>query len=248
MLELRPEDILHKSYLNRLLIEIIDQPVLAHNLAFKGGSCAAMLGYLDRFSVDLDFDIVKNADETVLRNEFHQVFDHLGLKMTGEFDKVLFFQLRYPSDPGKRNTLKISGSNLVVNANKYKVQYFVEIDRLMNSQTIETMFANKLVAVTDRYEMHKAIAGRDIYDIHYFFIHGYSYHAPIIRERTGLEPKEYFEKLIDFINKHVTQTIINEDLNTLLPISQFQQIRRILLPETLALLYQEQKRLEAQAK
>jgi predicted nucleotidyltransferase component of viral defense system len=91
MLDLGPEDILPKSYLYRLLMEIIDRPVLAHNLAFKGGTCASMLGYLDRFSIDLDFDVLKNADEIILGNEFHQVFDHLGLKITGEFDKVLFF-------------------------------------------------------------------------------------------------------------------------------------------------------------
>ena len=226
-------------------MEIIDRPMLAHNLAFKGGTCASMLGYLDRFSVDLDFDILKNADEIVLRNEFHQVFDHLGFKITGEFDKVLFFQLRYPNDPGKRNALKVGGSKLAVKSNQYKVQYFPEIDRLMNSQTIETMFANKLVAVTDRYELHQTIAGRDIYDIHHFLIHGYSYHAAIIQERTGLEPKEYFGKLIDFIKEHVNQTIINADLNTLLPNHRFQQIRKILLPETLSLLMREQKRLEA---
>ena len=58
MIDIRPEDIIHKSYLNRLLMEIIDRPVLSHNLAFKGGTCAAMLGYLDRFSVDLDFDVL----------------------------------------------------------------------------------------------------------------------------------------------------------------------------------------------
>ncbi|HBG75112.1 MAG: hypothetical protein A2X25_14485 [Chloroflexi bacterium GWB2_49_20] len=244
MLELRPEDILHKSYLNRLLMEIIDRPVLAHNLAFKGGTCANMLGYLDRYSVDLDFDVLKNADEIILRNEFHQVFDYLGLKISGEFDKVLFFQLRYPNDPGKRNSMKISGSNLVVNANQYKVQYFTEVDRLMNSQTIETMFANKLVAVTDRFELHQTIAGRDIYDIHNFFIHGYSYHTPVIQERTRLEPKDYFRKLIDFIKEHGNQTIINEDLNTLLPNNKFQQIRKILLPETLSILTREQIKLE----
>lgn len=245
MINLRPEDALHKSYLNRLLIEIIDQPIMAHNLAFKGGTCASMLGYLDRFSVDLDFDVLKNADETALRNEFHKVFEYLGLKVTREMDNVLFFQLQYPSDPGKRNTLKVSCSNLIVKVNKYQVQYFAEIDRLMNSQTIETMFANKLVAVTDRYELHQAIAGRDIYDVHYFFVHGYSYHAPVIRERTGLEPKDYFGKLIDFIKEHVNQTIINEDLNTLLPNKLFQQVRKILLPETLSWLTREQKRLES---
>jgi predicted nucleotidyltransferase component of viral defense system len=244
MLDLRPEDSLHKSYLNRLFIEIIDRPKLAHNLAFKGGTCASMLGYLDRFSVDLDFDVLKNADEIALSNEFHQVFDHLGLIMTREFDKLLFFQLRYPNDPGKRNTIKLSGSNLVVNANQYKVQYFPEVDRLMKSQTIETMFANKLVAVIDRYEKHHTIAGRDIYDIHTFLIHGYSYLAEVIQERTGQEPKEYFRILIRFIKEHVNQTILTEDLNTLLPEQQFQKVRKILLPETLALLAREQERLE----
>lgn len=245
MLDLRPEDALHKSYLNRLLIEIIDQPLMAHNLAFKGGTCASMLGYLDRFSVDLDFDVFKDADETALRNEFHKVFDYLGLKVTGELDKVLFFQLWYPSDPGKRNSLKVSVSNLKVNANQYKVQYFTEIDRLMNSQTIETMFANKLVAVMDRYDLHRTIAGRDIYDIHHFFVQGYAYYAPVIQERTGLEPKDYLGKLIGFIKDRVTQTLINEDLNTLLPNNRFQQLRKIMIPETLALLTREQKRLEA---
>jgi len=244
MLDLRPEDILHKSYLNRLLIEIIDRPTLAHNLAFKGGTCSSMLGYLDRFSIDLDFDIIKNANETVLRNEFHQVFDYLGIKITGEFDKVLFFQLRYPNDPGKRNTMKVSCSNLAIKSNQYKVQYFPEIDRLMNSQTIETMFANKLVAITDRYELHQTVAGRDIYDIHNFFVRGYSYHAAVIQERTGFKPQDYFGKLIDFIKEHVNQMIINEDLNALLPNSRFQQIRKILLPETLSLLTRERKRLE----
>ena len=240
MLDLRPEDIIHKSYLNRLLIEIIDRPALSHNLAFKGGTCAGMLGHLDRFSVDLDFDVLKNADEITLREEFHQVFEYLGLTVAEELDRALMFRVRYPSEPGKRNNLKVSASSLPVKANKYQVQYLPEIDRMMTCQTVETMFANKLVAVIDRYNLHGTIAGRDIYDIHHFFIKGYSYHAPIIQERTGLEPGDYLKKLSEFIKKHVTQTIVNEDLNTLLPHKQFQQIRKILIPETLALLEREQ--------
>ncbi len=243
MLDLRPEDIIHKSQLHRLLMEIVDQPLVAQTLAFKGGTCAAMLGYLDRFSVDLDFDVLKGADEVALRKAFHQVFDHLGFRVTLEFDKVLFFQLRYPSSPTKRNTLKVSTSDMSVGSNQYKVQYFPEIDRLINSQTIETMFANKLVAIMDRYAQHKTIAGRDIYDIHHFFVQGYGHHSAVIRERTGLEPKEYFAKLIDLLRKHVTQKIIDEDLNSLLPYKKFQQIRKILIPETLSILAQEQKRL-----
>jgi uncharacterized protein YifN (PemK superfamily) len=243
MLDLRPEDIIHKSTLHRLLMEIVDRPLMAQSLAFKGGSCAAMLGYLDRFSVDLDFDVLEGADEAELRKIFHQVFEQLGFSVTLEFEKVLFFQLRYPSSPGKRNSLRVGASNIRVESNQYKVQYFPEIDRLINSQTIETMFANKLVAVMDRYAQHQTIAGRDIYDIHHFFVQGYAYDGAVIRERTGMEPKEYFGNLIDFIKEHVTQTIINEDLNSLMPSNQFQQVRKILIPETLSILAQEKRRL-----
>ncbi len=239
MIDLRPDDILHKSYLHRLLMEIVDQPLMAQNLAFKGGTCAAMLGFLDRFSVDLDFDVLKGADEAALREVFHQVFNQLGFTVTLEFDKVLFFQLRYPSSPGKRNTLKVSASNIIVKANQYRVQYLPEIDRLMTSQTVETMFANKLVAVTDRYTQHKTIAGRDIYDIHHFFVQGYAYTGAVIQERTGLEPRDYLRQLTDFIKTHVTQTNINEDLSSLLPNRQFQQVRKILIPETISLLERE---------
>jgi len=245
MLDLRPEDIIHKSYLHRLLMEIVDQPLMAQTLAFKGGTCAAMLGYLDRFSVDLDFDVLKDADEAALRKTFHLVFNQLGFSVTLEFDKVLFFQLRYPTGPGKRNTLKISASNIRVETNQYKVQYFPEIDRLINSQTIETMFANKLVAVTDWYTQHKTIAGRDIYDIHHFFVQGYPYNGAVIRERTGMEPREYFGEMIVFIKKRVTQTIINEDLNSLLSNRKFQQVRKILIPETLSMLEREKDKLAA---
>jgi predicted nucleotidyltransferase component of viral defense system len=242
MLDLRPEDILHKSNLHRLLMEVVDQPMLAQALAFKGGTCAAMLGYLDRFSVDLDFDRIKDTDEAELRQHFHQVFAESGFSIMVEFDKVLFFQLRYPSNPGKRSTLKISVNSLRVQANTYKVQYFPEIDRLINSQTIETMFANKLVALMDRYAQHKTIAGRDIYDIHHFFVQGYGYTGAVIQERTGLEPREYFGRLIDFIKENVNQTTINEDLNSLLPNTQFQKVRKILIPETLSLLAHERNK------
>jgi len=242
MLDLRPEDILHKSNLHRLLMEVVDQPVLAQSLAFKGGTCAAMLGYLDRFSVDLDFDLVNAATESDLRPLFHQVFTEAGFSILVEFDKVLFFQLRYPSHPGKRSTLKISVNSLRVRANQYKVQYFPEIDRLINSQTIETMFANKLVALMDRYAQHKTIAGRDIYDIHHFFVQGYGYTAAVIQERTGLESREYFGRLIDFIKENVNQTTINEDLNSLLSNTQFQRVRKILISETLSLLAHERNK------
>lgn len=242
MIALRPEDILHKSYLNRILIEIIDNPLLSQHLAFKGGTCASMLGFLDRFSVDLDFDLLDKVQMTTLRKEFYIIFNQMGLTVAKEYDTVLFSQVKYTNESkSKRNTIKISAHDIPVTANDYSVQYFREIDRLMRSQTIETMFANKLVAVTDRYAKYKTIAGRDIYDIHHYFVQGYKYKGAVIQERTGLNPKDYFASLIAFVKKHITQTVINEDLNTLLPNNRFQQIRKILIPETMHFLENEHK-------
>jgi hypothetical protein len=74
-------------------------------------------------------------------------------------------------------------------------------------------------------------------------MHGYTYHAAVIKERTGKDPQDYLEELIDFIRNHITQTVINEDLNTLLPPARFQPIRKVLLPETLSFLASERTRL-----
>jgi predicted nucleotidyltransferase component of viral defense system len=246
MLKLRPEETLHKSYLNRLLMEIVDQPLLAQTLAFKGGTCAAMLGYLNRFSVDLDFDVLEGADKDVLRKLFRQVFIHLGLNVSQEFENEFIFQLSYSSSPRKRSSIKVSAVNTKIEANQYRVQYYPEVDRLINSQTIETMFANKLVAVTDKYAQHGTITGRDIYDIHHFFTQGYGYHQAIIRERTGITPREYLGRLIDFIKEHITETIIYQDLNSLLSLQQFHKVRKTLILDTLYILARERDRLEAE--
>jgi hypothetical protein len=94
----------------------------------------------------------------------------------------------------------------------------------------------------DRYARHQTIAGRDVYDIHHFFLRGFRYLPDVIHERTNLEMHDFFQQLIFFINKHVNQTIINEDLNSLLPNRQFQKIRKVLISETLAFLESELKK------
>lgn len=234
MIQLRKEDIFHKSQLNRLLIEIVDTPALAAALAFKGGTCAAMLGRLDRFSVDLDFDLVAPVDHAPLRDLLADIFTRLDMTLVKTFRQALFFELRYPTaDPSQRHTLKVSFSDDPPHANDYKVEYLSEIDRMVRCQTAATMFANKLVAVTDRFARYQTLAGRDIYDIHHFFLQGYTYKPEIITERTGQSASDYLRSLTAHIRKYVTQRVIDEDLNTLLPPAQFRSIRKVILPETL---------------
>lgn len=233
---IRQEDIIHRMQLQRLLIAIVDSSVLSQNLHFKGGTCATMLGFLDRFSVDLDFDLAAGSEPAGLRREFAKIFLELGLKVENNNEKSLFFVLKYQAPPGRRNTLKLSVFEDIIKNNDYKKVKITEIDRLVSCQTRETMFANKLVALVDRFEKHHKIAGRDIYDIHYFFSQGYGYKNEVIEERTGLKVGEYLDKLSEFIDKEVTEKVLTEDLNSLLPLEKFNKIRAVLKPEVLRFL------------
>ncbi len=226
----------HKAWLIRVLTEIADDPEMSGNLRFKGGTCAAMLGWLDRFSVDLDFDVTAGANEKLLRQKFHAIFKKFDLEIKQESKKALEFWVKYEAPANLRNTIKIDALNWQVKANKYRPQYLPEIDRFMICQTIETMFANKLVAVWDRWRRSKSIAARDIYDIHHFYLQNFRYLPEIIEERTGMPVEKYLAWLRGFIGKQITEKLIDEDLNTLVPPEQFKKIRRTLKQETLSFL------------
>jgi predicted nucleotidyltransferase component of viral defense system len=244
MITLNAQDAIHKAWLYRVLIAIVDKPNL-HDLYFKGGTCAAMMGILDRFSVDLDFDYIGDEKDLLkVRHELEAIFKNLGLEIKDASLKVPQFFLKYPTkDMAVRNTLKIDISFPPPDANIYKPIRLIDINRVVICQNTATMFANKLVAIIDRFERSHSIAGRDIYDIHHFFLNAYDYNKEVIIERTGLNLIDFFKKLSDFISKNVTETILNQDLNPLIPYERFNRFRKVLKRETLMFLDDEINRL-----
>ena len=236
MILIKKEDVLHKFQLLKLLTAIVDDPQISQSLYFKGGTCAAMAGFLDRFSIDLDFDFKRIEDKIKLKIGLEKIFKSRGFTIGSKKGVTLFYLLKYEAPPNRRNTLRLSVFEDIIRANDYKPIFLPEIDRLVNCQTIETMFANKLVAPIDRYQKHEKIAGRDIYDIHYFFSQGYKFKDEIIEERTGVRVKDYLKTLIEFIEGKITQKVLTEDLSTLLPYPKFQKIRKTLKDEVLLFL------------
>jgi hypothetical protein len=234
-----PKDALHKAMLYRLLIALLDSKDIAPSVRFKGGTCAAMLGWLDRFSLDLDFDLTPEADKQQLDMSITRLFDTFGFMVAQKAKKELYYILKYQAPPGMRNTLKLSIVDCPVKANVYRPQYLSDIGRYATCQTVETMFANKLVAVTDRFQKYHTIAGRDVYDIHHFFIQGYGFNQKVISERTGKPPNVYLRSLIPFIKEKVTEKIITEDLSYLLTPAQFQSVRHTLKTEVIVFLRDE---------
>ncbi len=235
----------HEAYMYRLLAEIFDNKLLAANVFFKGGTCARMLGHLDRFSVDLDFDLKERIDKKALRNSLYLIFKNLGFEIKDESKKALQFFLKYPSSSRKRNTIKLELLDKIYKANKYEARYLSPIDRTAVCQTIDTMFGHKLVALIDRYEQGGSIAGRDVYDVHYFFMQGYDYNSEVIKERRGVSALEYFQDLRKFISDKVVRKTLREDLNVLLDYEKFKQIDKYLKQETLNFIDAEIKNLKS---
>lgn len=239
------KDAIHKAWLYRILEAIADDPYLGAVLYFKGGTCASMLGWLDRFSVDLDFDYAgSKSDVEKTRAALETIFAKFGLSIKDKSKRGIQYFLRYDDAVSDRKIVKIDASFPLFHASKYAPARFLEIDRVLTCQTKETMFAHKLAAVTDRFHKTGGIAGRDIYDIHHFFMHGAHYDADVIKERTGMDAKEFLMALTDFIEKKVTEKIISEDLNSLLPHDTFAIMRTVLKRETIGLIRDEIRRLE----
>ncbi len=238
---------IHKAWLYRLLTEICDNSELLNLIYFKGGTCAAMRGFLNRFSIDLDFDYIgEKKDIEKTREILEKIFDDLGLEIKDKSNNTPQYFLKYKTNKeNQRNTVKIDVTMPPPKSNKYELVRLIDIDRVCYCQTIETMFGNKLVALLDRYEKNNSIAGRDIYDIHYFFMNGYDYNKDVICERRNIKDvKDFFIELKDFIDKKITLEIISQDLNMLLGEKEFSKIRKVLKQEVLRFIEDEIKRLK----
>jgi len=233
------KDAIHKMWLYRILEEIADDSYLESVLYFKGGTAASMLGWLDRFSVDLDFDYALTSDNDIekTRIALEKIFKKLGLQIKDKSKNGIQYFLKYQNEG--RSIIKIDVSFPIFSKSKYESQRFVEIDRILKCQTRETMFAHKLVTLMDRFKKTGHIAGRDIYDVHYFFMNGYKYDEKVIEERVGKNVKEFLLELLSFIENEVTEKVITEDLSSLLPLEKFTLIRKVLKREVITLIKDE---------
>ena len=90
------KDSIHKSWLLKIIQAIADDRYLASVLFFTGGTCAAMLGWLDRFSVDLDFDYVgTKGDIQKTRTALEALFATLGLTIKDQSKRGIQYFLKY---------------------------------------------------------------------------------------------------------------------------------------------------------
>ncbi len=185
----------HRHILFELITNIYRSDLGAF-LGFKGGTMAYFFSGLDRFSVDLDFDLLKSDKKEKIFAELPLILSKYG-KVTEKTDKksTLFFLLNYQK--GTKN-IKIEVSKRKNNEEHYIITNFYGTDVIILKE--EYAFANKLLACTQR----NKIAHRDFYDVYFYLKKGVFPNKDIIESESNKKYEEYLLYLVLFIEKNLT--------------------------------------------
>lgn len=194
----------HEIILKKILIDIYNNKLFQNKLVFKGGTCLYFFHGLNRFSTDLDFNI-----------------------LTEEFDEQSFTELiaNYISiDEGlkKHYTYFWIGSyetgkqkiKIEINNRKWPDSYQNQNLYGLSVPCLDTgsMFAHKLCAILDR----KRLQNRDLYDSWFMFNNNFPLKEEIITLRTGKSVKDYFKELISFLENNRIKTSVLDGLGEVL--------------------------------
>lgn len=211
----------HEQMLKNILRDVYTTTELEGRLAFKGGTCLYLFYGLDRFSIDLDFNLLAEGFNGQLVTGILAKY----LKIDDQFNKYFtwFWLGSYEKGAPK---IKVE-----INKREYPDKY---INKDFYGLTIPTMapdsmFAHKLCAVTDR----KKLQNRDLFDAHFMFTKQFDINEEIIKIRTGKTLKEYFVYLIDFIEKNVSPNTILDGLGELITNQQKDQVKAALIRDLL---------------
>ncbi len=231
----------HRRIMLKILGDISVDSLLANNLGFKGGTACYFLHNLDRFSVDLDFDLLDKEREGEIKKQLLEILSRYGSVKTKTSIKV-----KYADD---YQALKIDLSNRYENnkLNTYQVKDIVSGISLKVLRK-EDIFAHKLVALTDRSVSASSdvnfIANRDLYDIYFFFKSGWRYNKEIIEQQTGKNVRDYLQYARSFVEKYSNESNILDRLGDLVDDGKKDWVKKHLKNEILKQLAIEVKSLE----
>lgn len=217
---------LHKTILFQILKDIYSDTTIAPFLGFKGETAALMFYNLDRFSVDLDFDLL---DETKKDLVFEHVVSILKKHGTLKDSYIKRFNLFYLlSYEDKARNIKVE-INCRQYGSKYEIKTYLGIS--MQVMVIEDMFAHKLVAMYERVGK----TNRDIYDVWFFLKNRFPINKSIVEKRSNMPFPELVEKCINQLEKTRHKNILS-GIGELLTEGQKSRVKTKLLDETPALL------------
>lgn len=189
----------HKNILVQILKDIYTDTTLSPFLGFKGGTAAFLFYGLERFSVDLDFDLLDESKEDEVFEKIKKILlPYSKIKEAHKKRFSLFFVLSY-EDKTQNIKLEINRRNF---NSRYELKSYLGISILVMAR--EDMFAHKLVAMLER----MGRTNRDIYDVWFFLKNRWPINAEIIKQRTKLPLKDFLPQCIDALDKLTDRRIL----------------------------------------
>ena len=216
----------HKYFLVQILKDIYSDIELANCLGFKGGTALMFFYDLPRFSVDLDFNLIKEGKENLVYNKVREIL----LKYGTIYDEApKFFGPLVVLDYGiGERKLKVEISNLRFE-DRYEIKNLLGIN--MKVMIGADMFAHKLCALLDR----SSITSRDIFDCWFFMKNHFAVNKDIVELRMNLPYADYIQKCISMIESLSDRSML-QGMGELMNEEMKKNVRKNLRTETIGLL------------
>ncbi len=212
----------HEKYMRIILKEIFTNK-LWDLLAFKGGTLVYLTHNLDRFSTDIDIDIIDIEKEELIVQEIREILTKVGEIKNETLGKNLHRRIfRYDE---RSMNIKVELNKRIRENNTYE---YKTIDGVkLQCMKKDSIFANKLVALSER------IANRDLYDVNFFFKNNFPINKNLIIERTGLPIDVFLKNIIKELQARYTGNSILAWLWEVLSDKQKAWVKAYLLIETI---------------
>jgi predicted nucleotidyltransferase component of viral defense system len=212
----------HRAKLIEILKDIYDNPVLRTALGFKGGTAAMLFYDLPRFSVDLDFDLLKAGKEDLVFEKVKAILEkHGDLREARKKRFTLFFLVSY--EWGEQ-TIKVEISRREV-FSSYEPKSYLGIAMLVMKQA--DMAAGKLSAIITR----KKPAMRDVFDTWFFLKNHWPISEEVFEKKTGMSFQEGLKTIIKQV-EGIRRNEILQGLGELVEHGQKDWAREKLVEET----------------
>jgi len=211
---------IHERHMISIVKNIFSDKI-GNFLAFKGGTLAYFVHGLDRFSTDIDIDILDISQEELIIKEIRKILALYGEIKNETLGKNIHrWVFRYDE---KSMNIKIELNKKIWKNNIYLYENIDHVQILCMSK--KCIFANKLVALSERFY------SRDLYDVYFFFSQNFPIYDALIYERTGITTKTFLQQLIKNLPKHFRENTVLAGLGEILDNKQKLWVKSHLLNE-----------------
>ncbi len=221
------EQPIHRKFMLQILLMIYKQS-WSKNLAFKWWTMLYLFHSLNRFSTDLDFDIIDVSIEQkdLIINQVKTMITEFG-EIKNETKRRLLHRLIFSYGAGYHN-VKLEFNTRVSKYNKYAYSSLLGQNVLCMDKS--SAFSNKLLALSDR------VANRDLYDVRRMDKQKRVFDPQIIQERTWKSIWTFFEELELHVKANFSSNMILGQLWVVLSDKQKIEVKANLLSEVVQLI------------